>query len=432
MATSKKFSQLPAASSISNNDLAAIAHEDALAETGYESQKATMIQIGKKILGDIEYVTDLPGFPSDEQNPFAALLYLRDSILDLLPVDEVSGAVANFKTDVVLPLIDVKAEIKAVETGTGVKSPSNPYVISGFTGANLYRSGANIWDEEWENGTISTSTGQNMNDSGKIRSKNYIKVKPNSKFRYVCTSIESGNDYLYYYDANKNFLSIQLIQHTTSIDYEFTTPNNCYYIRFIAKGSTYNDNIAINSPSTETAYSAYVGTNYPVSWQTEAGEVFGGEVDITNGKLKITHKGVKMSDLNWSKYDGGINTYRVNTVDKKIGDTNIICEIYNTFVSPFSNMANETIRGTDGTAYIYVRDDNYTTKEAFVGSLGNYIIVYELATPIEVDLTPQAITPILGVNNVWNDTNGDTTVDYKLGIQAYIDKKIAEVQALVL
>ena len=60
-------------------------------------------------------------------------------------------------------------------------------------------------------------------------------------------------------------------------------------------------------------------------------------------------------------------------------------------------------------------------------------IVYEKANPQTVALPDGApIIAFNGVNNVWNDTNGDTTVKYKLGIQAYIDKKIAEVQALVL
>ena len=79
-----------------------------------------------------------------------------------------------------------------------------------------------------------------------------------------------------------------------------------------------------------------------------------------------------------------------------------------------------------------LRDNNSATFEDWKEATKNCEVVYPLATPIEVDITPQAITPLLGVNNIWNDTNGDTTVKYKLGIQKYIDKKIAEVQALVL
>jgi hypothetical protein len=325
MATSKKFSQLPAASSISNNDLAAIAHEDAFAETGYESQKATMIQIGKKLLGDIEYVTDLPGFPSSKQNPFAALLYLRDSILDMLPIDEVSGAVANFETDVVLPLIDVKAEIVATETGSGAKSPSNPYVISGFNGANLSHS-----DDDTSNPTV-----------------------------------------------------------------------------------------------------------YPVSWQTDAGEVMGGYYDFTTGKLVVTHKAkVKLRDLGYWNYSTSANRFYVNNINDVFQKTDWnkhigLCECYNE--GRVGNNQGDDLAFAFYNATIYLRDNNYSDVQTWLNAVGDYYITYQLATPIEYDLSDTAnITALVGVNNVWSDTNGDTTVDYKLGIQAYIDKKIAEVQALVL
>ena len=79
-----------------------------------------------------------------------------------------------------------------------------------------------------------------------------------------------------------------------------------------------------------------------------------------------------------------------------------------------------------------LRDNNSATFEDWKEATKNCEVVYPLATPIEVDLTPPQISALLGVNNVWNDTNGNTTVKYKVGIQKYIDKKIAEVQALVL
>lgn len=62
---------------------------------------------------------------------------------------------------------------------------------------------------------------------------------------------------------------------------------------------------------------------------------------------------------------------------------------------------------------------------------GKYLC-YELATPFDIDLTPVQINALLGVNNVYNDTNGNTEVKYKEGIQHYIDKKIAATQALIL
>lgn len=42
----------------------------------------------------------------------------------------------------------------------------------------------------------------------------------------------------------------------------------------------------------------------------------------------------------------------------------------------------------------------------------------------DIDLTPVQINALLGVNNIYNDTNGDTEVKYKDSIQHYIDTRI--------
>ena len=52
-------------------------------------------------------------------------------------------------------------------------------------------------------------------------------------------------------------------------------------------------------------------------------------------------------------------------------------------------------------------------------------LVYELATPIEIQLDPVTISTISGqTNNVWADA-GDVTVEYAADLKAYIDSKIA-------
>jgi hypothetical protein len=55
----------------------------------------------------------------------------------------------------------------------------------------------------------------------------------------------------------------------------------------------------------------------------------------------------------------------------------------------------------------------------------NLQVVYPLATPITIDLTPQQMTTLLGTNNVWSDA-GDVEVTYKADVQRYIQKMIAE------
>ena len=56
----------------------------------------------------------------------------------------------------------------------------------------------------------------------------------------------------------------------------------------------------------------------------------------------------------------------------------------------------------------------------------NVQIIYKLATPIEVDLTPTEITTLLGTNNMWADT-GDIEVEYCADTKRYIQKLISQI-----
>ena len=61
---------------------------------------------------------------------------------------------------------------------------------------------------------------------------------------------------------------------------------------------------------------------------------------------------------------------------------------------------------------------------AFKNAMSGVQLCYELATPIEVDLTPAEITTLLGTNNIFADC-GDTTVSYYADTTLFVNKKIA-------
>ena len=98
----------------------------------------------------------------------------------------------------------------------------------------------NVWDEEWENGAISSSNGNNVPSSTDIRSKNLIPLNAGSTY-YFKAPIGVN---LRYYDANKAFLSSYnaVINPGSS----FTTPSGAAYVRFWGAGTTYNNDICIN------------------------------------------------------------------------------------------------------------------------------------------------------------------------------------------
>ena len=108
----------------------------------------------------------------------------------------------------------------------------------------------NVWDEQWDIGSISNATGENIN-GGYLRSKNLVGVIPNKT--YYLKRPSDTIIWLYAYDANGNFLrsfnnGAGYIAITAG-NYNFTMPSNVYYIRFLISlnyGATYNHDICIN------------------------------------------------------------------------------------------------------------------------------------------------------------------------------------------
>ena len=76
--------------------------------------------------------------------------------LDQMIEESATGSIASF-TDGAndIPAKEIICHINPTETGTGEKSPSNPYVIGGFTGLNVTQTGVNLFDYSsitWTNG----------------------------------------------------------------------------------------------------------------------------------------------------------------------------------------------------------------------------------------------------------------------------------------
>ena len=74
---------------------------------------------------------------------------------------------------------------------------------------------------------------------------------------------------------------------------------------------------------------------------------------------------------------------------------------------------------------VYIRDTSYSSASEFTTAMSGVQLVYELATPIEVQLSPVQIQALQGINNLWCDT-GDISVDYAADLKTYIDNAIAQ------
>ena len=367
------------------------------------------------------------------------LNHKADAIYDIA-----SGDIASFPDGADgLPVKDLTVDIEPVQSGTGDPSPTNVRPISGWTGCNVSRTGINIWDEEWESGDYDPSTGTKRNDSGRIRSKNYINCLSNTQYFFVHPS-NINNAYVIFCDASQNFISSKYCSKWESGASSplFTTPTNAAFITFFVWAGTpvtiYNHDISINYPSTDHDYHPGTGNSViPISWQSEAGTVYGGTLDVTNGVLTVDRAATTIGALSdWFTQGGNYARYVTNglrnVIKKSDSEICVLSDIYPSR-SNASSVANANQVYSNSTGQINFNDLEYQEQsqagiDAFVAARSSAQIVYKLATPLVIQLDPVTVTTLLGQNNIWADT-GDSTVEYPADTKLYIDKKLAALVA---
>ena len=178
----------------------------------------------------------------------------------------------------------------------------------------------NLYDEVWESGSIDTSTGENTVNANIIRTKNYIPVKPNTTYYMEYTGSGSLSSNGCYYGADQSYINYM----GNTINKSFTTPANCYFIRFYLSssyGTTYNNDIKLYSPQELRGLFKLNGNSLYC------------DGDILEGN-KVTRKWVVLpssTTISWSSSavnDGGYIRF-VYTVSpaKKYGVENVICNL---------------------------------------------------------------------------------------------------------
>ena len=298
--------------------------------------------------------------------------------------------------------------------------------ITGWTGCEVDVSGVNVWDEEWELGGIDASTGLPYADNNLIRSKNFSPIVGNSDYCFVT----NGNTFVvHWYDSNENQISYNQ-RFTPTTPSILTAPQNAKYLKIrmgSAYGTTYKNDVSVNYPSTDTSYHAYNGTTYPVSWQDDAGTVYGGTVALVTGVLTVTNGYVDLGTLTYD-YASGVFISYVSVVDLHTKERGgyALSSIYQQSPSASaSSMADYSVQITGGLgdSNFWIKDSRFTSASDFKTAMNGVQLVYELATPIEISLTPQQMQTLSGQNNIWSNTNGGMFLVYQLPITSLLVKR---------
>lgn len=178
----------------------------------------------------------------------------------------------------------------------------------------------------------------------------------------------------------------------------------------------------------EDEYDAEADPTVTVSWQDEAGIIYGGELDVTTGVLTATMATKTLDDaLNWSKSSAG-NVYYATSNGTNFpyafkSDVAALSDKYK-FDGVASSGYNSALSNGEFLLYysstssnvreIAFKNESISTLDAWKTAVhANPIqIVYELATPVTYQLTPQQINTLLGKNNIWANVNGNISVKY--------------------
>lgn len=340
----------------------------------------------------------------------------EEKTVDWTPIISVSDALAK-------PVVDYQCKITAKQTGTGDPSPSNIRPITGWTGAQITRAGKNLAYKKIPGG-LSTSGIVITNSSTSIA---IAKVK--KSVAYVINADGGQNEFYYAFFESEPQLGAESYNSRSYLGTSFTAPIDGYLGFRIPRAS---EEYQCELGTTATAYTPYeTPTVYPVSWQSEAGTVYGGVLDATTGTLtEDVMRFVFDGSEGWRIAATGTNrVFRLNSAFSygiiRARENKYICNmaILTRQISGIENLGVSYwfFRTTDSTSISGERDllvgtstdDVNMTLEEFKAMLANtpIVVVADIQNPITHTLTPAEVALVAGANTLWSDT-GDSAMIY--------------------
>ena len=173
-----------------------------------------------------------------------------------------------------------------------------------------------------------------------------------------------------------------------------------------------------------TAYEPYQGDTFaPDFGQT----VYGGTLDWNRGVLVADRAMITLTgNEGWGASSINANAYYINQASDPAPVTNVyVGSFYEEYFHACSHYRADVYRdqmpdavceiyGGSGGAAIMIKDDSRTTPDAWKAYLAAQYaagtpvqVAYRLATPTTIQLTPQQITALAGLNTVWTDLDSD-------------------------
>lgn len=334
---------------------------------------------------------------------------------------------------------------------------AHSYIPYGKYGVEVKTIGKNLFDGEIELGSINPANGELQTNNARTRSKNYIKVKPNTTYSYTRTA--GHNRWIVGYTSNKEGITdgrasgqasgVYLAAQST-LKFSFTTTATTEYIKWYDTGSTYlTEEVMIEENTQATEYEPYKSNTYLYTLDNPLRSIDDTKdlLYIKNGMFYVDRKiGSVILDENSNIIDGNVggsfgNTYRyyVSIDDIKqstVNHANIISDYFNGDISVFgSNEASEGEMGVyrnTNRLYFTLTQSNVTNTKNWL-STHNTEVQYILAEPyteelgeVQIPSTYKGITHIDTTDEL--EPNMNITYVRDTLIANYVESHVSELK----
>ena len=337
------------------------------------------------------------------------------------------GVTHRFETDsdtAYQKTVPTGAKLMSVKSIGGHSEVIDGEIVSVGT-ENVVVQGANLWDEVWEIGTISSSSGNNEGSTVTIYSENYTPIIPNSTYIFVYVgSAKFENVKTRFYDHDKKYIGYNDNNgQTVYPNKSFITPSNAFYVRFTLPpdyGNVYKNDIALIAGSSGI-YTPYHSNVYQIpeairnlpgyGWSAGTARNY---VDYENKRYVQCVSSVDLGTLSWRVGDRvSFKTFQLTgqklTKNYDIAP-NILCSKYptktqNELWGKINVTGITTAANVDGC--VYLNDTAYTDAAAFQQAMQGVMLYYELESPIVTDISD--IIPDDFLRNIEVEAGGSIT-----------------------
>lgn len=300
----------------------------------------------------------------------------------------------------------VTVQLEEGSTATAYAPYENICPISGHTKVNVVRAGKNLFDSSILVEKVAWQ---------------YIDLPlKEGTYTFSCTLPTNTAEFAFYFKkegSSAGSIARVYLGHPVTITLNEGENAEVQYRRVSGTGVFSDYTYQLELGSTATDYEPYQGETYTI----QLGDtIYGGERDVTTGKLTANLAMVDLGTLNW--------TARISGEQNRLYSSPLP-QAYVPSYSLLRGWICDTYAENSPSSVALLRQDIdsqniglYSFRSTAASTTTLYLIVpktasptgklvYELATPIEIQLTPTQITTLLGNNTLYADT-GDISVKY--------------------